>query len=520
MQPALTIGAKFHNRYEIFSHLADGGMSTIYIVKDTSLGNKKFILKSMCVYNFPDQNKEHVIERFRSEAIILANLNHPQLPRVTDFFVSDNNINFYLVMDYIEGSDLAKQLSQKNKFTEAEVIRITIEVLTILEYLHGEGIISRDIKPSNIMIKPDGTIVLIDFGIALKITVNKNIISAQSMTTQTLVGTPVFTAREQYFGNSDPRSDLHALAVTMYVLLTGLTLSPEETLKPIKQVCPEISDALADIIDKNTDHRIDFRHQSASEMKSAIQQINKPINNKATATKIEKYNHEITNDLQSLLEKKIEDIILSGIGRFKNNFLYNNIDDSHIKSIPEIVKQYVGHGFRFMDNKESRDHLFREIEKLKQYIEEKMEIRWWKLLLTVQPFLDVAEHKKEYISFFNFIEGLILIATNQLEHGLNVIRLETYYNHNQISIIKMLIVKKLIIEKSVELAKRYIYHLTFSETGHTSKVLIIFGREIRNYGKIEESIDIFKFVTDIDPDNNIASQELMQTMLLKQNSQK
>jgi serine/threonine protein kinase len=263
------------DRYGVIKHVADGGMSKIYLVEDLNLGSKKFILKSMCVGNFPDSDPKDIIEGFKREAIILANLNHPQLPRVVDYFITDDFLNFYLIMDYIEGKDLSKELQEKGMFSESKVINITLEILKILKYLHKNNIIYRDLKPSNIMRRSDGAIMLIDFGIARRIITSKNIISAQSMTTQTLVGTPGFAAREQHFGHADERSDLHALAVTMYQLLTNIPIEPDKTLKPIKQVQPNISAGLALIIDKNTDHRIDFRHSSADEMERAIIEISR-----------------------------------------------------------------------------------------------------------------------------------------------------------------------------------------------------------------------------------------------------
>jgi len=211
--------------------------------------------------------------QFRNEAVILANLRHPNLPRVTDHFVLDGQ-GQYLVMDYIEGDDLRQHLEKKGTISEAEAIRIGSAACEALSYLHSRKppILHRDIKLGNIKLTPDGGVVLVDFGLAKMAWEHEETITgARAMT-------PGYSPPEQYgSARTDARSDIYSLGATLYAALTGVV--PEDslmravdglTLTPIRNHKPEISPRLASVIEKAMETSPTNRFQSADEFRLAL----------------------------------------------------------------------------------------------------------------------------------------------------------------------------------------------------------------------------------------------------------
>ncbi len=219
-------GSILHNRYRIESQLGKGGMGAVYLAFDQTL-QIQVALKENLNLN-PESERQ-----FQREATLLASLRHPNLPRVTDHFILEGRQ--YLVMDYIEGEDLHTRC-QRQLPTLPEVSTWGDALCSALSYLHSRQppIIHRDIKPANLKIQPDGTLVLVDFGIAK--------IADQSATTTGARGlTPGFSPPEQYGGSrTDARSDQYALAATLYALLTGRspTDSIERMLKKQELIPP------------------------------------------------------------------------------------------------------------------------------------------------------------------------------------------------------------------------------------------------------------------------------------------
>jgi len=208
----LSVGQVLENRYRVVSLLGQGGMGAVYRAWDLNL-RVPVALKENLDLSLVSQ------QQFEREALLLAQLNHPNLPRVTNHFVIPGQ-GQYLVMEFIEGQDLQQWLDQRGKLTEAEAVPIVGQIASALAYLHSrpEPVIHRDVKPANIKITPDNRAVLVDFGIAKQYT-------PQGHTTRGAQAiTPGFSPPEQYgLGTTDARSDIYAVGATLYALLTGET---------------------------------------------------------------------------------------------------------------------------------------------------------------------------------------------------------------------------------------------------------------------------------------------------------
>lgn len=211
MAASLAAGDMLQGRYLISRLLGKGGMGAVYQAQDTRLGNRSVAVKE----NF-DATPEAQAQ-FKLEATTLAALNHPNLPRVNDHFIEPSGKQ-YLVMDFVEGEDLQALLDRKGCMAEAQVRPWIEQVCDALEYLHTQNppIIHRDIKPANIKITPAGRAMLVDFGIAKQYRAGQKTMAAARAVTSG------FSPPEQYGGaRTDARSDVYALAATLYCLLTG-----------------------------------------------------------------------------------------------------------------------------------------------------------------------------------------------------------------------------------------------------------------------------------------------------------
>ncbi len=250
------------NRYKIIQLIKEGSGGFIYKAVDCKL-DIIFAVKEF----FPGRELNHSLERFRREANILANLNHHGLPGVIDYFVS--NGRYYLVLDFIEGYNLAEILKRDGNpgLPQKEVINWARQVLDVLDYLHNRNppVVYRDIKPHNIMVEPDGHIVLVDFGIARAIDPKNNQVN-------TAIGTNGYAPGEQYFGLAEPRSDLYALGATIHHLLTGI--SPKRfKFDRVRAFNPDLSPELETIIIKALKYNAKDRFSSAMEMKEQLEGI-------------------------------------------------------------------------------------------------------------------------------------------------------------------------------------------------------------------------------------------------------
>ncbi len=206
----MNTGDILQGRYRIVRLVGQGGFGAVYRAWDTNL-------KVPVAVKENNDTAADAQRQFEREAHLLANLSHPNLPRVTDHFVLPNQ-GQYLVMDYVEGKSLAALLAERGgPLPEAEALKWARQIAAALEYLHGRTppIIHRDIKPQNIIVTADGRAVLVDFGIS------KVFDAARGTTTGARAVTPGYSPPEQYgMGKTDARSDIYALGATLYTLLT------------------------------------------------------------------------------------------------------------------------------------------------------------------------------------------------------------------------------------------------------------------------------------------------------------
>lgn len=264
----LAPGQMLKNRYRIETLLGQGGMGAVYRAHDTSLDIPVALKENLDTS--PEAQKQ-----FEREAKILANLSHPNLPRVTDYFVVPGQ-GQYLVMDYIEGEDLQTIVNRRGPLAEAQALTWILQVCDALAYLHNQPspIIHRDIKPANIKIRPDGHAILVDFGIA------KIYHPHLSTTIGAKAVTPGYSPPEQYgAGTTDPRSDVYSIGATLYHLLTGQ--KPPESLQRMvsnaaltqpRQLNPQINPATEQTILKAIDVITDRRFQRVDELRNALAQ--------------------------------------------------------------------------------------------------------------------------------------------------------------------------------------------------------------------------------------------------------
>jgi serine/threonine-protein kinase len=256
-----------NNSYRIRSTLGQGGFGVVYLAED-------LILQRLCAMKESFENSPEAQAQFEVEARLLASLSHPHLPRVTDNFIEGRSGKQYLVMEYIEGSDLGQLLLQQGPLPEDQVRLWFDQVLDAVAYLHTNKpnpIIHRDIKPDNLRLLPGGKMVkLVDFGIAK--------IGAKSRTANVARGiTPGYSPPEQYGSGTDTYSDVYALGATLYNLLTGV-IPPDAIdrnyqktiLTPPRQINPAISVEMEQIILTAMNLDPAQRFADASQMRHAL----------------------------------------------------------------------------------------------------------------------------------------------------------------------------------------------------------------------------------------------------------
>lgn len=254
-------GTVLADRYQIERFLAGGGMGVVYIAQDQRLAERQVAIKEIFDRFTNPEERAQAIEYFHREADTLAQLTHPAIPAIFDRFGEGNC--HYLVMDFVEGVNLEQEIAGLGgQLPESRVIEIGRELCDVLTYLHSFAppIIYRDMKPGNVILRPDGRITLIDFGIA-------RIFSPQGKAT--LIGTPGFAPPEQYSGQVDERSDLYSLAATLHYILTGRDPEkhPPFSCPPVLSEKPDAAPFLAQAIDQALAYKAEERPQSAEAFK-------------------------------------------------------------------------------------------------------------------------------------------------------------------------------------------------------------------------------------------------------------
>ncbi|MDR3308032.1 MAG: serine/threonine protein kinase [Coriobacteriales bacterium] len=265
----LTTGAVIGGKFEILTVLGEGGMSVVYLAMDKRL-NKQWAVKE--VKQTGDRvNDAIVAQSFVKEANVMKRLDHPMLPRIVDIINHEDTL--YVVMDYIEGRSLDQILKEDGPQPQEFVVEWGKQLADALDYLHTRtpAVIYRDMKPSNVMLKPDGTVRIIDFGIAREY---KEPDANKRIDDTTMLGTRGYAAPEQFggIGQTDPRTDIYCLGATMYHLLTGNSpAEPPYEMYPIRQVDPSLSPGLEKVVATCTQQNPDLRYQTCAELFYALE---------------------------------------------------------------------------------------------------------------------------------------------------------------------------------------------------------------------------------------------------------
>jgi len=259
-------GTLLHKRYRIVEILGQGGMGSVYRAVDENLGVDVAVKENLFT-------TDEYARQFRLEAVILANLRHPNLPRVSDHFVVGEQ-GQYLVMDFIEGEDLRQRMERAGNISEDEAVQIGAAICDALMYLHTRKppILHRDLKPGNVKISPDGHIFLVDFGLA------KVVHGGQITTTGARAMTPGYSPPEQYgTARTDLRTDIYSLGATLYAGLTGII--PEDglaramdnaELTPLRRRNSRVSRRLSTAIEKAMAVDPADRYQTAEDFKKSL----------------------------------------------------------------------------------------------------------------------------------------------------------------------------------------------------------------------------------------------------------
>lgn len=259
----LEIGSVIDGKYKILNEIGHGGMSNVYLAINEK-ANKPWAVKEVR----KSQNRDFRLLRqsLSMETDLLKKLRHPNLPSIID--VIDSDENFLIVMDYIEGHTLERLLNEEGAQPQEKVADWALQLCDVLDYLHTRPspVIYRDMKPSNIMLRSDGSVVLIDFGTAREF---KDENSADT----TCLGTQGYAAPEQFggMGQTDARTDIYCLGTTLYHLVTGHNPSePPYEISPITQWNPGLSTGLEQIIQKCTQKNPQDRYQTVKELRYAL----------------------------------------------------------------------------------------------------------------------------------------------------------------------------------------------------------------------------------------------------------
>lgn len=257
------IGTIIENKYEVVREIGKGGMSQVFLGLDKQL-NKALTIK---VYDKTQHGFNAVVyDSVMQETHMLMKLEHPSIPRIIDLVENENYL--FIIREYVEGRTLDSIVNENGPLPAGKVIDIAKKLCGTLHYLHTltPPHIHRDIKPANVILTPDGTIKLIDFGIM------RLFDSKKSMDTVCL-GTKGYAAPEQYggLGQTDARTDIYGLGMTMFNLVTGINPNdPPYEIKPIRQTNPNLPKRLEDIVCKCIEPNPDKRYQSAAALLVAL----------------------------------------------------------------------------------------------------------------------------------------------------------------------------------------------------------------------------------------------------------
>lgn len=276
-------GTLLNNTYSVIKLLGKGGMGTVYLVEEVGRPQNRYAIKEL-IANLNDPEQEQIaFQTFQTEIAFLGQLNHPQLPKFYGTFTHWNRN--YLIMEFVEGESL-ESIIQKKKgpLPVDDVIYWGIEIAKALDYLHTQSsgpIVYRDLKPANIIISPSGSARIVDFGIARRYDPSK-------ITDTLRFGTPGYAAPEQFkasrLGQSTPKSDIYALGVILFQLLTGYdpTITPFH-FPPARHLNPQITPELEKIINKALQKKADDRYEHMAAFRDTLSMYSRGAYNQSVS---------------------------------------------------------------------------------------------------------------------------------------------------------------------------------------------------------------------------------------------
>lgn len=263
---AIQPGMVLEGKYEIQKQIGKGGMSVVYLAIDKRL-NKLWAVKEIAKKGKDKYNEDVTNKILYRDAEMMKSLDHPAIPTIVDIIDKEEYDSIYIVMDFVEGESLDKVIKEYGAQPQDQVVDWAKQICDALGYLHNQKppIIYRDLKPANIMLKPDGNIKIIDFGIAREY-------KEQNLADTEVMGTRGYAPDEQHKGHTVVQSDIYAFGMTLHHLLTGIDPRPADyQYAPIRQWNPELSDGLERLIDKCTANKIENRYQNCDELMYALE---------------------------------------------------------------------------------------------------------------------------------------------------------------------------------------------------------------------------------------------------------
>ena len=472
----------FNGKYKTLNLIGSGGMSKVYLAESTSLGTK-WAIKAV-------DKKLSTEFDLLAEPNILKKLNHPSLPRIID--IEEDETNIYIIEDYIDGKSLDKRLSTEKKIKEEVVINWSKQLCDVLIYLHNQNpnpIIYRDMKPSNIIVTNDNKVKLIDFGIAREFKIENN-------SDTTYMGTRGYAAPEQYgSGQSDKRTDIYSLGVTMYHLITGKSPNePPYEFKKVRQLDSSFSEGIEYIVNKCIQNDPANRYQNVEELLTDLNNIH-TFNSyyirqkkKEKAKNILKMTILTTSIVCILYGTKVmgdeknfqyEHLIQSGHIELINN-QYENASNYFKKAEKLYTKRadsYLGEAKILLDKNEYEECIV-YLEQLKTQIkdiEKNAEYNY----LKGSAYYDNEEYNKACLDFKNAID----IDPDNIDYARDL----------AVSQVKI---------GEVEKAKNIINNV-LSRSNNEDSIYYINGEINISQGNLDEAIASFEKVIEITKDDNI-----------------
>lgn len=306
-------GQKVNSRYEIIKTIGEGGMANVYLAKDIIL-DRNVAIK---VLRGDLASDEKFVRRFQREALSASSLSHPNIVEIYD--VGEDDGDYYIVMEYVEGKNLKQLLKKRGKLTAAEVVDIMLQITSAMGVAHDSLIIHRDLKPQNILIKDDGEVKITDFGIAMALN------STQLTQTNSAMGSVHYFPPEQANGKgSTLKSDVYSLGIMMYELLTGtlpfrgdnaVEIALKHLKEPIPSIrteLPELPQSIENIIIRATAKNPKNRYANANEMHEDLTTaLNKERENEPVVEL--KYDEGIDEDTIVVKKDNVDDSLVSQI---------------------------------------------------------------------------------------------------------------------------------------------------------------------------------------------------------------